>query len=237
VYNILLGRGEVSSRVCGHMMDFINARVVSVLVLLTLVSTSRLGVPAEAEQVLGTLSVEDPTTHLHAIDVTVGSVFKVEVWARGVPKPGIVDLHFRIVWDPDLIVFVSHDIHDHGFGVLSGVVRSDSYELEVASPFPHSPFFEDVSWTTLTFRCLGEGSSEIEVAYSHAYYGDYDDDHEFSFSPENATVNQKPPQSATSAGDVEQTIGMLWLALATIGIVCAAILAVATRNHGRNHSH
>ena len=44
---------------------------------------------------LGTLSVENTRTHLHATDVTVESVFKIDVWTRGVPKHGIVDLHLE----------------------------------------------------------------------------------------------------------------------------------------------
>lgn len=172
---------------------------VAVVTLLGLVATLSLIVPARAQLVLGTISVEDPTTHLHDMNITVGSTFNVDVWARNIPEPGIVDLHFTVAWDSKLIGFVSRDLHDHGFGVLAEAIDSDKYEVEVASPFPHSPFLRDASWVTLTFRCLGEGSSRIIIAYSHGYYGDYD--HEFYFSAEDARVNQHAPPPPDVAPD------------------------------------
>jgi len=197
---------------------------VAALTLLGLVAASCLVVPAGAELVLGTISVEDPTTHLHDMNITVGSTFKVDVWARNIPEPGVVDLHFTIVWDSKLIGFVSRGVHDHGFGVLAETIDSDRYEVEVASPFPHSPFIRDASWVTLTFRCLGEGSSGLIITYSHGYYGDYG--HEFYFSPEDARVNQHaaPPPDEAAYG-VEE-VAMLSPRLAVVGIVgCIAIMA------------
>jgi hypothetical protein len=171
------------------------------------------------------------------MDITVGSTFKVDVWARNIPEPGIVDLRFTIVWDSKLIGFVSHDVHDHGFGVLAETIGSDRYEVEVASPFPHSPFLRDASWVTLTFRCLGEGSSGLVIAYAHGYYGDYG--HEFYFSPEDARVNQHaaPPPDGAPYGVDEVAMLSPWLA--AVGLVgCIAIVAVIVRNRrGRSRRH
>lgn len=153
--------------------------------------------PVSADRILGTVSVEDPTTRLHDIDVIAGSTFSVDVWTRDVPEPGLVDFHFKIVWNSELIAFVSRDVRDHGFGVLGEVIGSDSYEMELASPFPHSPFEGDASWVTLTFRCLGEGSSEIIVPLARGYYGDYG--HELEFTSQNAMINQKFASSSSGA--------------------------------------
>ena len=211
------------------------ALAVAALALLGLVATSCPVLPARAELVLGTISVEDPTTHLHYMDIAVGSTFKVNVWTRSIPEPGIVDLNFTIVLDSKLIGFVSRDVHDHGFAVLTEAIGSDRYEVEVASPFPHSPLLRDASWVTLTFRCLGEGSSALVITYSHGYYGDYG--HEFYLSPENAELDQHatPPPDGAPYGVEELAMLSPWLAV--VGIVgCIAVVAVTVRNRrGRRH--
>jgi hypothetical protein len=183
------------------------------------------------------MSVEDPTTRLHTIDITVGSIFKADVWARNIPEPGIVDLRFTIVWDSKLVGFVSRDVHDHGFGMLAEAIDSDKYEVEVASPFPHSPFLRDASWVTLTFRCLGEGSAGIIIAYSHGYYGDYD--HEFYFSPEDGRINQHPAPRADGAAYGVDEVATLSPWLAAVGLVgCIAVVAVTVRNRrSRSRRH
>jgi len=190
------------------------------LILLGLLAASALAVPVRADRILGTVSVEDPTTHLRGIDVTAGSTFSVNVWTRDVPEPGLVDFHFKIVWNSKLIDFVSRDVHDHGFGVLAEVIGSDSYEMELASPFPHSPLGGDASWVTLTFRCLGEGSSEIIIPYSHGYYGDYG--HELEFTSKNAMINQEFASSSTG------TVVTMAPWLVAFGLVVSvAVVAVA----------
>ena len=207
------------------MVHMENLPVVSVLALLSLAIASCLVTSAGGAPVLGTLSVEDPTTHLHTIDVTVGSTFKVEVWTRGVPKPGAVLLHFRINWNPQLIGLVSRDINDHGFGVVSEVIDSGKYDGKFVSPFPHSGFTNDASWVIFAFRCLGEGSSGITITYS---YGSLSNDHEFSFSPEDATVEQHTAQPQV---DLTRNIATLWPWLAVAGVVaCAAVVVVVTRS-------
>jgi len=202
-----------------------NLPVVSVLALLSLAIASCLVAPAKAAPVLGTLSVEDPTTHLHTIDVTVGSAFKVVVWTRGVPKPGVVLFHFRIAWNPQLTGYVSRDINDHGFGVVAEVIDPGKYDGEFVSPFPHSGFTNDASWVTLTFRCLGEGSSGITITYSH---GSLSNEYEFSFSPEDATVDQHATQPQI---DLAHSIVTLWPWLTAVGAgACVAIAVVVLRN-------
>lgn len=210
--------------------------VLTALTLIGLVASSCQVVPAKAEQVLGTISVEDPTTHLHTIDITVGSIFKVDIWARDIPEPGMVDFRFRMVWNPKLIGFVSRDIHDHGFGMLAETIDSGMYELEIASPFPHSPFINDASWVTFTFRCLGEGSSAITIAYSHGYYGNYG--HELYFSPEDGTINQHPAPARGVAHSVGETGVLLpWLAAFGVAGCIAIVVAVSNRrSRGRHHS-
>jgi hypothetical protein len=207
------------------MARFETLPMVSALGLLCLAIASCLAAPARAAPVLGTLSVEDSTTHLHTIDVALGSAFKVDVWTRNVPRPGVVDLHFGITWNPQLIGFVSREINDHGFGVVAEAIDTGKYEGEFVSPFPHSGFTTDASWVIFTLRCLGEGSSRITITYSH---GSLSNDHEFSFSPENATVDQHTAQPQV---DLTHNISTLWPLLTTAGAVaCIAILAMIIRN-------
>lgn len=217
---------ESSHEVWGNVLRSNTPVAVTALVLLGLITTaSCLVVPAGADNTPTTISVEDPVTHSHAIDVTVGSTFKVDVWMRNIPKPGVVGFRFKTTWNPKLIGFVSREINDHGFGVLAETTNQDKYEVEIVSPFPHSGFTNEVSWVTFTFRCLGEGSSEILIEDPHGYYGDYG--HELNLSPENATVNQHPPRENTS-GDKTQTL-LPWLA--AIGLLaCVAIVAVVASN-------
>jgi hypothetical protein len=159
------------------------------------------------------------------MDVTVGSTFKVDVWMRNIPKPGVVGFRFRVTWNPKLIGYVSREVNDHGFGVLAETTDQDKYEVEIVSPFPHSGFINEVSWVTFAFRCLGEGSSEILIENPHGYYGDYG--HELNLSPENATVNQHPP-GENSSGNMIQVL-LPWLAVIAL-VACVAIAAVLARN-------
>lgn len=197
--------------------------VVTALTLLSLVIASCLAVPAKAVPALGTLSVEDPTTHLHKMDVAVGSTFKAEVWTRSIPKPGVVYFRFTITWDRNLLGFMSRNINDHGFGVVTEVIGTDKYDGEFVSPFPHSGFTNDASWVTFTFHCLGEGSSGITITYSH---GSLSSDQELSFSAEDATVNQHTAQPLA-----DHNIAALWPWLTAAGVVaCVAIIVVGVRN-------
>jgi hypothetical protein len=199
---------------------------VTVLVLLGLITTSScLVVPAGADNAPTTISVEDPVTLSHVMEVTVGSTFKVDVWMRSIPKPGVVGFRFKMTWNPELIGYVSREVDDHGFGVFAETTDQDRYEVEFVSPFPHSGFTNEVSWVTFTFRCLGEGSSEILIEDPNGYYGDYG--HELNLSPENATVNQHP-LGENSSGDSVQAL-FPWLVV--IGLVAViVVMAVVARN-------
>jgi len=217
---------ESPHEVWGNVLRSNTLLAATVLVLLGLITTSScLVVPAGADNAPTTISVEDPVAHSHVMDVTVGSTFKVDVWMRNIPKPGVVGFRFKMTWNPKLIGFVSREFNDHGFGVLAETIDQDKYEVEIVSPFPHSGFINDASWVTFTFRCLGEGSSEILIEDPHGYYGDYG--HELNLSPENATVNQHPP-GENSSGDGTQAL-FPWLVV--VGLVAGiGVVAVVVRN-------
>ena len=197
--------------------------------LLGLAIASCLVASAGATPVLGTLSVEDSTTHLHTMDVPVGTAFKADVWTRHIPKPGVVNFRFRIAWDPQLISLVSRDINDHGLGVVAEAIDSGRYEIEFVSPFPHSGYTTDASWVTFTFRCLGEGSSGITITYSH---GSLSSDRDFSFSLENATVNQKTSQPSV---DLMHNIVTLWPWFTAAGVIVCLVVAIAIVSNRRGH--
>jgi len=223
---------ESSEEVWGNVLRSNTLVAVTVLVLLDLITTSScLVVPAGADNAPTTISVEDPVTHSHVMDVTVGSTFKVDVWMRNIPKPGVVGFRFKVTWNPKLIGYVSREVNDHGFGVLAETIDQDRYEVEVVSPFPHSGFINEVSWVTFTFRCLGEGSSEILIENPHGYYGDYG--HELSLSPENATVNQHPLGENASGDSIQALFPWLVVIGLVAGIVVVAMVVRNRRNRSR----
>jgi len=211
------------------MAHFKTSLAVSAAALLSLTIVSCVVAPAGGAPVLGTLSVEDSITHLHTIEVAVGTTFKADVWTRNIPKPGVVNFRFRIAWDPQLISLVSRDINDHGLGVVAEAIDSGRYEIEFVSPFPHSGYTTDASWVTFAFRCLGEGSSGITITYSH---GSLSSDRDFSFSLENATVSQKTPQPSV---DLMHNIVTLWPWFTAAGVIVCLVVAIAIVSNRRRH--
>jgi hypothetical protein len=209
--------------------------VITTLALLVYAASSCSVAPARADQALPKISVEDATTHLHTIDVTVGNTFSVDIWTRDLPEPGMVDLRFALAWDKNLTSLASREVHDHGFGVLSETAGRDRYELEIVSPFPHSGFTDDASWLTLTFQCSGEGSSQIVIAYAHGYNGDYG--HELHFSPENGVVNQHHAPAPSLASSLDRATALM-PEMAVVALVCIIVVAalVTNRRRRRNES-
>ncbi len=85
------------------------------------------------------------------------------------------EFDFTITWDPALIEYVRHMDH-----VLANdpnwIIRNQnldalggSYRLNAWSGLFGSAINEDLSWVTLTFHCLGEGSSPINIQNTVIY--------------------------------------------------------------------
>ncbi len=113
-----------------------------------------------------TICVEPQT-----VNVTVGSTFTVRVWIRNVAQSGLALFEFKVAWDPQIVELINCTnlvIHnDPNWAVLVEEHDSGSYRLKAWDPtMPQFPtnrrFYDDASWATLTYHCLGQADATIE---------------------------------------------------------------------------
>jgi hypothetical protein len=124
------------------------------VVLLVLVVASGLVLPARGAA--ATIAVEPQT-----VDVKVGSNFSIDMSIRNVGS--MLRFHFKITWDPNLVRYVSRTLLlQSGWSVETETVDGlgGTYVLQATGGM----FSGDASWVTLTFNCLGEGSSPIGIS-------------------------------------------------------------------------
>jgi hypothetical protein len=124
------------------------------IVLLVLVVASGLALPARGAG--STVAVEPQT-----VDVAVGSNFSIDISIGNVHW--MLGFHFKITWDPKLIEYVSRTLLlQQGWSVVTETVDGvgGTYVLQAAGGM----FSGDASWVTLTFHCLGGGSSPIGIS-------------------------------------------------------------------------
>jgi hypothetical protein len=71
---------------------------------------------------------------------------------------------FVVNWDPALMEYVSHKtyVQTNGWNLDGDVVGASTYGIDASGP----DFGEDSRWITITFHCLGEGSSWVDVGPS-----------------------------------------------------------------------
>jgi len=135
-----------------HCMKLLSATAV---LLLVLVVASGLVLPARGNG-QSTIAVEPQT-----IDVTVGSNFSIDISIRNVGW--MLRFHFKITWDPNSVRYVSRTLlFKPGWSVETETVDGPggTYVLQATGDM----FSGDASWVTLTFHCLGGGSSPIGVS-------------------------------------------------------------------------
>jgi hypothetical protein len=163
------------------------------------------------------------------VEAFAGQPFTVDVWIRDLSED-MIDFGFVISWDPTMMEYISSANHVSANGwSLAGpgeVVNLDDSEYLLVAEGP--AFGEDASWTTITFRCLGEGSSPINVV-------DWLIENEFEepFDVEilKAAVNQN---SEATVGGVVSQINKLeiitpYLALAGLITVVSAVVVISRR--------
>jgi len=124
------------------------------IVLLVLVVASGLVLPARGDG--ETIAVEPQT-----VDVTVGSNFSIDISIRNVGW--MLRFHFKITWDPNLVRYVSRTLLlQPGWSVETETVDGlgGTYVLQATGGM----FSDDASWVTLTFHCVGGGSSPIGIS-------------------------------------------------------------------------
>jgi len=140
-----------------------------------------------------TLRAEDPVSHLNALDVTVGSIFSVDIWIRGIPPADPMDsFSFDLAWDP---AFMQYD-HSQGnppsgwnvdvddASAASGTLTAGGIMLQNGNPYS-----DDHMWLSVYFHCLKSGVDTI--AFSGASWMDDVGGFQLSFdSVLSATVSQ-----------------------------------------------
>ncbi len=134
-----------------HCMKLLSA---TAIVLLVLVVASGLVLPARGDG--ETIAVEPQT-----VDVTVGSNFSIDISIRNVGW--MLRFHFKITWDPNLVRYVSRTLLlQPGWSVETETVDGlgGTYVLQATGGM----FSDDASWVTLTFHCVGGGSSPIGIS-------------------------------------------------------------------------
>jgi hypothetical protein len=134
-----------------HCMKLLSATAV---VLLVLVVASGLVLPARGDG--ETIAVEPQT-----VDIKVGGNFSIDISIRNVGS--MFRFHFKITWDPNLVRYVSRTLlFQQGWSVETETVDGlgGTYVLQATGGM----FSGDASWVTLTFHCLGGGSSPIGIS-------------------------------------------------------------------------
>jgi hypothetical protein len=125
------------------------------VVLLVVVVTSGLILPTMGDG--GSTIAVDP----QAVDVTIGSNFSVDISIRNVGS--MLSFHFKVTWNPNLVGYVSRTLLlQPGWSVTTETVDASggTYVLAAAGGM----FSKDASWVTLSFHCLGAGSSSIGIS-------------------------------------------------------------------------
>jgi hypothetical protein len=153
------------------------------------------------------------------VQAFAGQPFTVDVWIRDLSED-MVAFGFVISWDPTMMEYISHANHVSANGwSLAGpgeVVNLDTNEYLLIAEGP--AYDEDASWTTITFRCLGEGSSPINII---DWLIENENEEPFDVEVLKAAVTQNPD---ATVGGVVSKINKLELItpyLALAGLIAA----------------
>lgn len=208
---------------CGSVLHSIRLLSATALVLLVLVVASALLLPVVGAG-SSTIAVEPQT-----VNITVGSNFSVDISIRNVQW--MLGFRFKITWDPTLIEYVTRTLLlQQGWSVVTETVDgvTGTYVLQAAGGM----FSSDASWVTLTFHCLGPGSSTIGISpHPDSWWDNPSTTPPFDVISA-GTCNQ---QSIPPVGGVVEPVHKLvvlrpWLAI--IGLVgCLGAVVVVVRKH------
>ncbi|MGB6681557.1 MAG: hypothetical protein WBF08_09595 [Candidatus Bathyarchaeia archaeon] len=127
-------------------------------VMLVAFITSGLIFPALAPNGVVKITVEPPVTN-----VAVSTEFTVDIWIRDLHVDMTV-FSFIVNWDSALMEYVSHKtyVQGNGWTLASEAVGADTYGIDAYGP----AFGADARWITITFHCLGEGFSLVDIGPS-----------------------------------------------------------------------
>ena len=195
------------------------------VLVIVIVVASGLVTPIYGQNGGPSLSVENPTTHLNTVQVNVGSNFGVEIWIRNIPGAIMVSFTFYLNWSPTLMQYTSHTTNvPSGWIVNVDTANANSGMLDVHGS--GSAYGTDRTWLSVSFRCLGSGSSDISI--SDESWMDTEG-FTLSFDPiSDATVTQTrnvgPPVGGFMEPANKLTIAAPYLAL--FGLVAAVAIII-----------
>lgn len=128
---------------------FLSALLVSVIIL---------GSASSCKGQIAKIAVEGPTT------AGVCQEFTVDIWIRDLPA-SMIECGIRVEWDQNMMEYVRHTNHvtENGWNLLGDTLGTAFYSFYATG----SPFSQDASWVSITFHCLGPGTSEIKIEESY----------------------------------------------------------------------
>ena len=167
------------------------------------------------------------TSEPQFINVPVSSTFDVEIWIRNLKLGPMVGLQIYVKWDTAMMEYVSHTFHTHGWSFTYQAVAPESGEI-ILSAEPEEgnpPISGDEKWITITFHCLAEGTSTIQLASADTIWI-LDNGEPSGYVPDifETTVNQVEP---APVGGVLMTVNKLEILTPYIALA-GLIAAVST---------
>ena len=223
-------------------MNRINCRLFFALILGVLLFLSLGSLPVLAQPGIPDISVEP-----RSINVTVGSMFTVDVWIRKSPQIGLAYFDFKVTWDPrsvELINYMNHVKQNNVNWVVileDVVVTSDlgSYRLESKDPtisqWPSNLYslYDNASWVTLNFKCVGSGDSSIEfpIIFDTSRWGSWSDGSDgYPFDEYlNGMVHQFTPVGGVAIPVNKFAVLTPYLALAGLIIAVSTVTIIKKR--------
>jgi hypothetical protein len=109
------------------------------------------------------------------IEIEVSSEFTIDIYLRNVPPGGIRAFQIGITWNAEQIEYVSHQAHFPAGWLESlddaGVSDGTGYFSVAGAMLTGEPITEDSSLATITFHCIGVGSSPINIPDPYPFDG------------------------------------------------------------------
>jgi hypothetical protein len=109
------------------------------------------------------------------IEIIKSSEFTIDIYLRNVPPGGVRAFQIGITWNAEQIEYVSHQAHFPAGWLESlddaGVSDGTGYFSVAGAMLTGEPITEDSSLATITFHCIGVGSSPINIPDPYPFDG------------------------------------------------------------------
>jgi hypothetical protein len=179
--------------------------------------------------VIAPVANPDLVVEPQTITTVVSTNFNVEIWIRNLPDP-MVAFDFGVKWDPAMMQYKSHVIHGNGWSNLqvqtSNVGNGELFMQGEGGPLITS----DAKWLSITFHCLGEGTSIIEVMTIDTIWVQVNGERIPLIPDEfDGTVHQTPPRPVGGHVAPVNKLAVLTPYFALAGLVAAVSTVVVIK--------